>query len=186
MNLDEAITGRRSVREYTSQTVDELTVDRLIDAAILAPSALNQQPCTFTIVRDQTVLDRISREAKSHMLETMTAGTHPDHLRSSLDDPDFHIFYHAPVLILISAVAAGPWIAEDCALAAENVMLAAYADGLGTCWVGFAQSYLNTPDGKKLLGLPATWLPIAPIIVGHARATPAPVPRNKPTVRRIG
>ena len=185
MNLNEAITGRRSVREYTSRAVDEPTIHRLLDAAVHAPSAVNQQPWTFTVVRDQSVLDRISRGAKAHMLATMTESPHEDHFRSLLSDPAFHIFYHAPVLVLISAVAQGPWIVEDCALAAENLMLAAYDAGLGTCWIGFAQSFLNTPEGKSLLGLSATCVPVAPIIVGHAKAAPQPVARNAPTVRWI-
>ena len=157
-----------------------------MSAAIHAPSAVNQQPWTFTVVRDQTMLDRISRDAKSHMLATMQASPHSDRFQSLLNDPDFHIFYRAPVLILISAVAEGSWIVEDCALAAENLMLAAYAAGLGTCWIGFAQSFRNTSEGKKVLGLPTAWVPVAPIIVGHAKAMPASVPRNKPDVRWIG
>jgi nitroreductase len=186
MDLNEAITGRRAVREYTKEVVDEETIRRLIDAAVHAPSAVNQQPWTFAVVRDQSVLDRISRDAKSHMLATMPASSHSDHFRSLLNDPSFHIFYHAPVLILISAIAESPWIVEDCALAAENLMLAAYAAGLGTCWIGFAQSFLNTSAGKNMLGLPAAWVSVAPIIVGHPKAAPPPVPRKEPEVRWIG
>ena len=103
-----------------------------------------------------------------------------------LSDPNFHIFYHPPVLMLISAVAEGPWIVEDCALAAENLVLTAYAPGLGTNWIGFAQSFLNTSDGKNVLGLPADSVPIAPIIVGHPKAMPPPVSRNAPKVRWVG
>ena len=186
MELNAAITGRRAVREYTTQAINEASIRALIDAAIQAPSAVNQQPWTFTVVRDQNALDRISREAKSHMLATMPANSQSDHLRPHLVDPDFHIFYHAPVLVLISASAPGPWIVEDCALAAENLMLAAHAAGLGSCWIGFAQSYLNTSDGKKVLGLPAAWAPVAPIILGRARASPPPVPRRPPEIRWIG
>ena len=186
MDINEAISGRRSTREYTAQAVDEQSIRRLIDAASRAPNAVNQQPWTFTVVRDQGLLDRISRDAKSHMLATMPAGAQSDHFRSLLSDPNFHIFYRAPVLILISAIAQGPWIVEDCALAAENLMLVAYALGLGTCWIGFAQSFLNTSDGKKELGLPATWVPIAPIIVGYPKAASAPVPRKEPEIRWVG
>jgi nitroreductase len=185
MDLNEAISGRRSVREYTAQTIDEPTIHRLLDAAVHAPSAVNQQPWAFTVVRDQDVLDRVSRGAKSHMLATMAESPHADHFRARLSDPNFQIFYHAPALILISATEQGAWIVEDCALAAENLMLAAYAAGLGTCWIGFAQNFLNTPDGKQLLGLPAACVPVAPIIVGHAKAAPPPVPRNAPNVRWI-
>lgn len=186
MDINEAICGRRSTREYRAGAVDEQTIRRLIDAAVHAPSAVNQQPWTFTVVRDQSVLDRISRDAKSHMLSTMPTGSQSDHFRSLLNDPNFHIFYRAPVLILISAVAQGSWIVEDCALAAENLMLSAYASRLGTCWIGFAQSFLNTSDGKEILGLPATWVPVAPIIVGYPKAAPAPVPRKEPKIRWVG
>lgn len=75
---------------------------------------------------------------------------------------------------------------EDCALAAQNLMLAAYAAGLGSCWIGFAQSFLNTPEGKALLGLPSAWVPVAPIIIGYPKTTPDPVPRNEPLIRWIG
>lgn len=65
-------------------------------------------------------------------------------------------------------------------------MLAAYGDELGTCWIGFAQSYLNTPEGKDALGLPAAWVPVAPIIVGYPTTEPAPVARKEPEVRWVG
>jgi len=175
MDLNNAIAGRRSVRDYTSQGVGEDVIQNLIDSAVHAPSAVNQQPWTFTVVRDQNVLERISKDAKSHMLATMPVGGHSNHFASRLGDPNFHIFYHAPILILISASAQGPWIVEDCALAAENLMLAAYAIGLGSCWIGFAQSFLNTSAGKNMLGLPDDWVPIAPIIVGHPKGMPIPL-----------
>ena len=186
MDIKEAIFGRRSTREYTVQTVDEQTIRGLIDAALHAPNAVNQQPWTFTVVRDQDLLDRISRDAKAHMLATMPAGPQSDHFRSLLNDPNFQIFYRAPVLILISGIAQSPWIVEDCALAAENLMLTAYAMRLGTCWIGFAQSFLNTSNGKNALGLPAAWVPVAPIIVGHPKAAPALVPRKQPEIRWVG
>ncbi len=175
MDLMEAINNRRSVREYTSERVDEESIHRLIDAAVQAPNAVNQQPWAFAVVRDQSVLDRVS------MLATMPAGPHSVHFQILLNDPSFQIFYHAPVLILISGIAEGPWIVEDCAL-----MLAAHASGLGSCWIGFAQSFLNTSEGKTLLGLPPAWVPVAPSIVGHPKSAPPPVPRKQPDLRWVG
>jgi nitroreductase len=186
MEINTAIFSRRSVREYTSRPIDVKTIRALIDAAVHAPNAVNQQPWTFTVVRDQAVLGRISTSAKAHMLATLPPSQHLEHFRSRLTNPDFHIFYHAPLLILISAMEQGPWIVEDCALAAENLMLAAYAAGLGTCWIGFAQSFLNTPDGKKELALPAAWVAVAPIIVGHPMGATSGVPRKEPTVKWVG
>ena len=186
MDINEVIAGRRSVREYTTQAVNERTVHHLIDAAVQAPSAINEQPWMFTVVRDQSLLDRISDGAKTHILATRVGEPHFDRMRLRLIDPNFQIFYHAPVLILISGVTQRNWIVEDCALAAENLMLAAYAVGLGSCWIGFAQDFLNTAAGKHLVDLPAACVPVAPIIVGHPRAAPAGVPRNPPVVRWIG
>ena len=103
-----------------------------------------------------------------------------------LSEDSFQIFYHAPVLVLISGNAPNQWIVEDCALAAENLMLAAYAEGLGTCWIGFAQGFLNTPQGKQALGLPAEWTPVAPIIVGHPKSVPAPIIHKAPEIHWIG
>ena len=108
------------------------------------------------------------------------------HFSEILNDPNFDIFYHAPVLVVISTVADIPWAVEDCALAAENLMLAARGAGLGTCWIGFAQGYLNTPAGKQALDLPAACVPVAPIIVGHPKAAPRPVARNAPRIRWVG
>ena len=186
MELNDAIFGRRSVREYASQEVDEQAIRRLIEAAVHAPNAVNQQPWMFTVVRDKAVLDKLSRAAKSHMLANITPGAHSDHFRSLLSDPNFHIFYHAPVLVLISAAAYGPWIVEDCALAAENLMLAAHGVGLGSCWIGFAQSFLRTTEGKDLIDLPVSSVPVAPIIVGHPKAVPFDVPRKVPDIQWVG
>jgi len=186
MDIDEAIAGRRSVREYTPDAVDEPTIGRLIDAAVHAPNATNAQPWTFTVVHGQDLLEQISQDAKAHELATMPAGPQSDYYRTLLSDPNFQIFYHAPVLVVISGIAQGPWVVEDCALAAENLMLAAFGQGLGTCWIGFAQGYLNTPEGKQALGIPAPWVTVAPIIVGHPKTVPAPSARKEPEVRWVG
>ncbi len=182
MKLEEAIAGRRSVRAFTHVSVDPVLIEQLIDAAVQAPSAMNRQPWVFTVVRDQGKLRRISDEAKRHMLATAQPGKESDHVHGMLSDPNFHIFYHAPALILISAREAAPWTLEDCALAAQNLMLKAHAMALGSCWIGFSQSFLNTPMGKDILGLPANCVTVAPIIVGHAALAAPPVPRNAPEI----
>jgi len=185
MDIKEAIYSRRATREFSRAPIDEDVIRQLIDAAIQAPSAMNQQPWSFSVVRDQDVMARISGESKAHMLKTTPAGLLSHHFEQILNDTAFNIFYSAPALIVICS-ASVPWAIEDCALAAENLMLTAHAAGLGTCWIGFAQAWLGTPAGKSLLKLPAEITPMAPIIVGHPKAAPAPVPRKRPEIRWIG
>lgn len=183
MDLKEAIYTRRAVRDFTETPVDDKTLTELIDAAIQAPSAVNQQPYSFCVVRDKTVLAKISREAKAYMLKNSPVALVSHHFSQVLNDKKFDIFYHAPALIVISAISQIPWAVEDCALAAENLMLVARGLGLGTCWIGFSQAWLGTPEGKATLNLPASYVPIAPIIVGHPRSAPPAVPRRTPEIR---
>lgn len=183
MELLEAIYSRRAVREFTAEPVDEALVRTLIDAAVQAPSAMNQQPWSFCVIRNQALLTRVSTAAKAHLLRNTPAGLVGHHLEDVLGDEAFHIFYHAPVLILISAVGDGAWMHNDCALAAQNLMLAARGAGLGTCWIGFAQDWLGTADGKAALGLSAAHFPVAPLIVGHPAGATFTSHRNPPEVR---
>jgi len=186
MDLKEAIYSRRATRAFTSDPVDEDTLRAMIEAAVQAPSAVNTQPWSFCVIRDKALLGKISRDAKAYMVRTTPVGLMSHHFDSILNDANFDIFYHAPVLIVICSRAEIPWAVEDCALAAENLMLTARAAGLGTCWIGFAQGFLGTPEGKAMLQLPSEYKLVAPIIVGHAASMPAPVPRKEPEIRWIG
>jgi nitroreductase len=115
------------------------------------------------------------------MATSASADVH-SHAGAMLHAEDFHIFYHAPALIVISAPAQGPWSTEDCALAPQNLMLSAWAVGLGSRWIGFAQGWRGTPAGKHAIGLPDTHTPVAPIIIGHPKFIPPAVPRNAPKI----
>ena len=176
------ISGAASANTWKSLSIRK-SLWRLIDAAIQAPSAVNQQPCSFSIVRDRALLKGISRKAKAHMVRVTPIGLMSHHFQQVLNDPDFDIFYGAPALIVISTTADIPWAVEDCALAAENLMLAAHAIGLGSCWIGFSQSWLATSDGKAALKMPAAYKPVAPIIVGYPKSFPLPVQRKEPEIR---
>lgn len=178
MELFEALRGRRAVRDYTPDGVDPSAITALIDAAVQAPSAIDRQPWRFVVVRNRELLDHISERAKACRLQ----GEAVPELRQRLQDPDFHIFYHAPALIVICAPRQTPWRVEDCALAAENLMLAAHGMGLGSCWIGFAQDFLETAEGRAALKLSDDLAAVAPIIVGHPRGVARPHARHAPQV----
>lgn len=183
----QVIRSRRSVRSYTSNPVDDVTVDTLLEAAIWAPSAVNAQPWAFGIIRDRSLLERYAERAKAIYLTDPPAGELSatpapvlQHLRELLSQPGYDVFHGASTLITIYATAAGD--VPDCFLAAENLMLAAYASGLGTCPIGLSRPLMNQQDVKDELGVPSSVVAALPIVVGHPAEQPQTTPRNPPSV----
>jgi nitroreductase len=187
----DAIFTRRSVRAYTPQSLDESTIRSLLDAAVQAPTAMHTEPWAFVIVQDRAVLKRISDRAKASWARE---ATHYRDLHAGvgvpsaaafaerLASPDFCVFYDAGTLIAIGARPLGPFVAADCWLAAENLMLAASALGLDTCCIGSAVVALNSPETKSELSIPADVEIIAPIVVGVAREAATDASRRTPTI----
>jgi nitroreductase len=185
----DVIYGRRSVRSYGAQPLEASTVRGLLDAAVQAPTAMLEQPGLFVVVQDRWLLRRISDCAKQLLTSDATAGrpsgeeaSHHGDFAASLADPAFNIFYDAPALVVICATRTDEFAQADCWLAAENLMLAAGALGLGTCCVGAAVPALNTAEVKAVLRIPADVHAVAPIVVGVPVGTVAPVSRREPEV----
>lgn len=178
MELTDAIRNRRAVREYTDQTIRRSEIEGIIDAAIQAPSAMNQQPWAFAVEMNRAKVEDYGNRAKTWLLANLSRDSFGEHARRMLEDPAFMIFYHAPALVLVLAKSSDSQATEDACLAAQNLMLAARDRGLGTCWIGFARPWLNLPATRKELGLPAQYEVVAPIIVGYPKAWPASHGRN--------
>ena len=184
MELLAVIHERRAARDFETSEVSRSDLTRLIDAALWAPSAMNSQAWHFTVVTDKNLLQKISTEAKAWLLKNAAARVGNEGLSAMLRDPTAHIFHHAPTLIVISGPDDDKWTTENCALAAENLMLVATELDLGTCWIGLAQEWLNTAEGHRALKL-SSWLRVvAPIIVGYPRRLSAACksPRKTPDI----
>ena len=184
MTALQAIYARRAVRSYKGPPVDRETVRSLLAAAVQAPTAVHEEPWVFTVIQDREILQQLSDSAKGNFRKHMGEVPPEQRLRLQhrLDDPNFHIFYDAGTLVVIWGKPMGPFVTADCWLAAENLMLAACAKGLGTCVIGFAVGALNLPEWKARLGVPANWSAIAPIIVGVPAGPTPPVPRKEPEI----
>jgi nitroreductase len=176
MEMMDVLRKRRAVRDYTDARVEAVTVERLIKAATLAPSAVNQQPWEFVALLDRKRIDEYAERAK------VGFGA----FRQMIEDPSYSLFYHAAGLVLIVAKSENRQAAEDCCLAAENLMLAARDEEIGTCWIGLARPWLNLTSIKKELGLPEKSHVVAPIVLGYARAWPETPGRNLPEIHWLG
>ena len=184
MSVMDAIQHRRSVRDYASKTIERKVIQTLLDAAVHAPTAMHEEPWSFAVIQDKNVLDRLSESAKK-LVHNEAQGSDTDRAKHTLhvvDKPDFHVFYNAGTLIVIFSKLQGAFAVADCWLAAENLLLAACAQGLGTCVIGFAVSALNTPEWKSELKIPAEMTAIAPMIVGVPAGETPPVPRKAPEI----
>jgi nitroreductase len=186
MDAMEAIYGRRATRAFTAAPISREDIGKAIAAAVQAPSAMNAQPWAFAVVTGRAALKRCADSAKAHLLATMEPGTPLAKYRDMLADAAFDIFYGAPALVVVCAKPEGLHAAEDCCLAAQNLMLAAHASGIGTCWVGFARPWLELEETKKEIGIPAAYAPVAPIILGHPGERPEPPPRKAPEIHWHG
>ena len=184
----ETIYHRRAVRSYKPDKLDEATIRKLLDAAVQAPTAMHLEPWAFVVIQDRALLARLSEKAKilaqaeldarhHELLKAPGVSAASDHL-TLLTNPRFNIFYDAGTLIVICGKPLGRFVTADCWLAAENLMLAACAIGLGTCCIGFALPVLQLPDVKQELGIPQQLDPIAAIIVGHPKGETPMVPRK--------
>ena len=175
----QAIGERRAVRAYTDEVLERATVERLIQSAVQAPSAMDLEPWAFVVFEGKERLREFSEQAKRVLLRSPDETGSPK-LRAMLADPGFDIFYGAPVLVVICATSARSQAAEDCCLAAQNLMLAGHAEGVATCPIGLARPWLGLPETRAALGIPPTWNPVFPVILGRAREHPAPPGRRAP------
>ena len=184
MTIFETILARRSVRSYKARRVDRTTISILLEAAVRAPTAIHQEPWAFVIIQDKQLLRSLSDQAKPlFVAEAQEKGLeHAGHSFDIFSYPDFNVFYDASTLILICGKKTAPSYAADCWLAAENLMLAACAMGLGTCVIGSALHALNTPETKIKLNIPEKFCVVAPIVVGFPDDEITQVLRKNPVI----
>ena len=164
----EAIKSRWAIRSYEDKPVPGSAIQTMLEAATYAPSAINVQPWKFTIVTSKDEMKRLSDIAKPALIRML-----PDvgdeglvGLKKRLADPNYNIFYNAPLLVFICGVKS-PYAVYDCSMAAQNMMLTAYTLGIGSCWIGTAVVLANDPKIKVQLAVPEDHDVHAAIIFGY-------------------
>jgi nitroreductase len=184
MTIFETILARRSVRRFKARKVDKTAINILLEAAIHAPTSIHQEPWAFVVIQDKTLLRNLSDQAKPLFIAQVQEDDleHTGHSFDVFNHPDFNVFYDANTLILICGRTTASAYVADCWLAAENLMLAACAMGLGTCVIGSALAALNAPDTKFLLNIPENFSVVAPIVVGYPDDEITPVWRKNPVI----
>ena len=146
---------RRSIRAFRPEPLKKEDLDAIVEAGLYAPSAKNLQSTKLVVVRDAAVLARLER------LNSRILGT-----------PEGTPFYGAPTVIVVladTAVASTVW-RQDGSLVMGNLMNAAAALGIGSCWINRAMETFELPEGKVLLaewGLGENWKGVGNCILGY-------------------
>ena len=156
--MDDPVLSRRSIRKYTKEDVPDVLVERLLRAAMNAPSAGNQQPWRFVVVRDRAVLDQIP---EVHPYSSMIT--------------------HAPLAIVVCgdprSIKWPQMWDQDCAAATENLLVEAQLLGLGAVWLGVHPLQERIEGLQRLLGMPAEIVPFAVVPVGFPAEKKPPADR---------
>jgi len=159
---------RRSVRNFSDKDVSDEIIKEIIRAGTYAPTAVNKQPWRFVVIKNKQLIEKYDDRAKKAFLAAYKDTENPDLVRfvQYLSKPATRIFYGAPVLILVFA---SPNVINehDCALAAENMMLAARSLGIGSCWIGLAEGLGYDMEFLKEVEVPEGHKLIAPLIFGY-------------------
>ncbi|HHX73920.1 MAG TPA: nitroreductase family protein [Firmicutes bacterium] len=173
----EVIRKRRSVRGFKSDPVKKEDLETVLEVAMYAPSAGNRQPWHFTVITDGKLINELSARAKAALAADRNS---PYQQRAA--DPNFHLFYHAPVVIIVSGAESSRLAHTDCAAATQNILLAAEALGLGSCWVNLFLFAFRGEGGEDLpghLGIPGGYKPLYSIALGYKVHDNWPVPPRK-------
>lgn len=148
MDTMEAMFTRRSIRKYTDKPVSTEDIEEILKAAFVAPSAADERPWHFVVIRHKDTLEGLAEAMEGcEMLETATLGLLICGDESLEQIPGF-------------------W-QQDCSACAENVLLAAHAKGLGACWIAIGGVDPRVKAVREATDVPETIVPFALISIGH-------------------
>jgi nitroreductase len=160
MDSIKAMMSRRSIRKYTDEKVSEEQIKTILEAAMAAPSAKNEQPWHFVIIRDKKTLNEISEVL-----------------------PNSHMTKDASLAIVVCAdldleQSKGRAV-QDCCISAENILLAAHALGLGAVWTALYPDDDRVEKARKLFDIPQNIIPLCIIPIGYPAEEKIPENRFK-------
>lgn len=150
--------NRASTRSFNGKHVEKEKMDLIIQAGLKAPSAMNRQTPRFVVVSDPELMKKLS---------AMNAA-----VMGASSDP----FYGAPDAIIVLGSTKGLPV-QDCSLALGNMLNAAYALGVGSCWINRAKEMFETEEGKELLkqwGITEDVVGVGICILGYTDSQPGP------------
>ena len=169
-NFLELIRTRRSYRSYKPEQITDEQLNAVLEAGTYAPTSRGLQSPFIVAIQNE---DLKARLAKMNA-EIMGVTTNP--------------YYDAPTYVLVFVPSDAPNGIQDASLVMENMMLAAHAQGLGSCWIHREREMFATEEGKELMqqwGLPEGLIGIAALALGYPNGEPSPAKPRKEGYTRV-
>lgn len=155
---------RRSIRKYKPDMIPEDVLNRIIEAGTYAATGMGKQSPIIIAVTNKEIRDKFSK------------------MNAEIMGVDYDPFYGAPVVLIVLADKARPTYVYDGSLVMGNLMLAAHAEGIGSCWIHRAKEEFESEEGKELLrslGIEGDYEGIGHCILGYADGdAPKAAPRK--------
>lgn len=150
----QSLKERRSIRSYRPDQIKEEELQAVLEAGVYAPTGMGKQSPKIVVVQDQKLVKKLSEMNRTIM------------------GVDFDPFYGAPTVLIVFADSQIPTYVEDGSLVIGNLLLGAYAVGLGSCWIHRAKQMFETEEGKALMkqwGISETYVGIGNCILGYQK-----------------
>jgi len=157
MSVTELLLSRRSIRKYKTEQISQDSLQKILEAGRYAPSASNGQPWHFIVLSNQEIKEKLSQRQWSG-------------------------FIRNSALTIVGCAYEGStyarkWSTVDTTIALENMVIAAWGLGIGSCWIGD----FDEAEVTRILGVPKDWKVIALISFGYPDEAPAVTPRKSPS-----
>ena len=169
-NFLEIIRTRRSYRSYKAEQITDEQLNAVLEAGTYAPTSRGLQSPFIVAIQNEALKARLAKMNA----EIMGVTTNP--------------YYDAPTYVLVFVPADAPNGVQDASLVLENMMLAAHAQGLGSCWIHREREMFATEEGKGLMrewGLPDGWVGIGALALGYPDSEPSPAKPRKEGYARV-
>ena len=166
----EIIRTRRSYRSYKSEQITDEQLNAVLEAGTYAPTSRGLQSPFIVAIQNDELKARLAQ------------------MNAEVMEVTFNPYYDAPTYVLVFVPADAPNGIQDASLVMENMMLAAHAQGLGSCWIHREREMFATEEGKELMkqwGLPEGLVGIAALALGYPEGEPSPAKPRKEGYTRI-
>lgn len=167
----ELLKTRRSIRAFKSEQIDGGELDAILEAGTWAPTGRGAQVPVIIAVQNPDVIKKLSA------------------MNAKVWGKDVDPYYGAPTVVLVLADTVRPTYIEDASCVLENMMLAAHALGVGSCWIHREKEMFASPEGKALLkewGVSGDLVGVGALSLGYAaKEAPAPAPRKADYIVKV-